>query len=115
MITINISTIQTIKFLEGKASLQEYFKDIPVLEFWNAAKNGKTVHFNFVDKKFSYFNYKFLYTVLSKIVKDEISSKQVKLLFEVISLLEDEWDFEDGTLEEVAFFCQFDFENLRVI
>jgi len=64
--------------------------------------NGKTVNFRFVDHEEYMFGYKTLSYILLRYLQKKITSKELKFLMEVISLLLDEWDYEDQMPENVT-------------
>lgn len=110
MINIEISINKMIELLENNSTPQSYFEEVPIQEFWKGISNGKTVSYSFKEDKAYFFNFKSLYLLLSKYIKRKITYPQLKFLLEVISLLIDDWDFEEGVLEEITFLSQHEFK-----
>lgn len=64
-------------------------------------KTGAGFVFEFLNSNSYFFSYKDLYFLTRKKILNQLTLSQFLLLLETITLLDEEWDFEDFILDEI--------------
>jgi len=83
MLAIEISTKNTIDLLEGRIYPYQYFRNLPVKEFWESLSNGKTASFRFVDHEEYMFGYKTLSSLLLRYLQKKITHMELKFYWKL--------------------------------